>query len=278
MPKGNVYALIGPTAVGKNTLLDEMVKRIGGLERMPSATEREKRPEEVHGKDKFFLTREEFEEKIKQSAFIEWQLVHGHRYGVLKKVIEERIKAGQDYIADVEVLGAMKLKEIYKKNVFLIFIIPPSMKELSKRIDARGTGNEKEKILRLSRTRSEMTYVAKCDIILLNDKLGEAFNGLENIIRQRKTDQFISRSWKIKSIAAQEEHENKKEFFVKKGEYPHEAIKNNLKSRGINFHWSDNCLFDNASNLKLNSIAPFKIKIKKENKLIEFYYSYFLEK
>lgn len=185
--RGKVFVLIGPTAVGKNTLLDALCGREADLVRMPSATTRPPREGEISGVSKVFLSDEQFDEAIEKDEFVEWQVIHGYRYGVLKRIINERIEQGRDYIADIEVLGAMKLKECYQDDVVLIFIVPPSFEALQQRISNRGTEDDATKALRLSRSKAELTFLPQCDYVVMNDDLTVAIETMTSVIRSERS-------------------------------------------------------------------------------------------
>ncbi len=241
--RGKLFILVGPPSVGKNTLMEGACGLLNDLIRMPSATTRLPRLGEKNGIDKFFIAENEFDEKISQGDFLEWQVIHGDKYGVLKSVIESRINAGKDYIADIEVLGAMELKKQYKEDVILIFVIPPSLEEIETRIKSRGTETEEEVKLRLHRSRAELTFLPKCDQVLLNDNLQEAIIQLKQILIEGKTDSLNSineaviesvgfvacnddRSFLTKFI------EGKRRVFntiVNMEEYPHEKLVEEIK-------------------------------------------------
>lgn len=287
--KGKLFVLIGPTSVGKNTLLDEMCVRFDDLVRMPSATERLKRKGEIHGKDKFFLSEKEFDEEIKKDSFVEWQWVHGKRYGVLKRVINERIDAGKDYIADIEVLGAMELKRIYGKNAILIFIVPPTILELERRIRLRSTESEKEIFTRLTRTKSELTYISKSDVVLINDDLDKAFDYLEKIINYSREDKKIKKNvTKFARALILDEGNNEMVVFeegkmpeveIKHDEFSHEGLADFLKKSKIDATLLSNKGIQPEINKKLNFAQPFWVKFEKDKFLnITFYFVFRLNK
>jgi guanylate kinase len=282
--KGKLFVLIGPTSVGKNTLLDEMCVRFDDLVRMPSATERSKRENEVHGKDKFFLTKKEFDEEIKKDSFVEWQWIHGKRYGVLKKVIDSRINAGKDYIADIEVLGAIELKKIYGDNAILVFIVPPNILELERRIRLRDSESEEEVFTRLTRTKSELTYISKSDTVLINDNLNKAFDYLEKVIRYSRDNKKIKKNVSKFARALILDKDNKivvteegkmPEAIIKKDEFAHEGLVNFLKESGINAILLSNKNIQPEINKKLNFAQPFWVKFEKKEFLeITFYFAF----
>ncbi|MFO7807180.1 MAG: guanylate kinase [Candidatus Moraniibacteriota bacterium] len=288
--RGKVFILVGPTAVGKNTLGAKIEKEIKNFTRMPTATTREKRPGEVNGKDKYFLTNEEFDNLIEKNDFVEWQWVHGNKYGVLKSVIEERINSGLDFYADVEILGALKIKEIYKDDAVLIFVLPPSFEELKSRIDSREAETEKEKGLRLKRSRAEMTYLTEGDCFVLNDELEIAVEDLKKIIdnfqKGGKYDLFRNISVKAKVLLKtpegfllKKEDKEKKlpEINIKNSKFPHEAIKEEF-AREWKTDLKINKSEETKENKGINLFQPFWVEINAEDKknceVVFYYYAF----
>ena len=286
--RGKLFILVGPPSVGKNTLMDGVCESLNDLIRMPSATTRMPRVGEKNAIDKFFITEKEFDEKISQGDFLEWQVIHGAKYGVLKSVIENRINAGKNYIADIEVLGAMELKKQYKEDVNLIFVIPPSLEAIETRIKSRGTETEEEVKLRLHRSRAELTFLPKCDQVLLNDNLQEAIIQLKQILIEEKTDSlnsiseviiesvgFVARndgeSFLIKFIKGE-----KRVFdtIVSKGEYPHEKLVEEIKKIIPSIAVIDDGELTRKYNKGLDVLQPIWVSFNsiKGRAKIKFYY------
>ena len=189
--KGLIFILVGPSGVGKNTLLFNILQQVPNLRQMPTGTTRPRRPNETE-KQHFFFTDEEFDRFVREGAFLEWQVVHGKRYGLLKSVVEQGIDSGEDYIADVEVLGAFDLKKAYPDNVILIFIRPPAMDVLEQRIRQRDPRISDEELgMRVGRARFEMSFMDRCDHIVVNNDLATTTEQLKGIVlaeRDRKAE------------------------------------------------------------------------------------------
>jgi len=286
--RGKLFILVGPPSVGKNTLMEGVCDLSDNLTRMPSATTRLPRVGEKNGIDKFFITENEFDEKISQGDFLEWQIIHGHKYGVLKSVIENRINAGKDYIADIEVLGAMELKKQYQEDVVLIFVIPPSLEEIEARIKSRGTETADEIKLRLYRSRAELTFLPKCDQVLLNDDLRKAIIRLKQILSKEKVDFINSIDESIiesvgfvvcgggKKILVKITDGEKKVFstVVNKGEYPHQKLVEEIKEIIPSIMVIDDGALTRKYNKGLDVQQPIWVSFGLiENKVkIKFYY------
>lgn len=180
--KNLLFLLVGPSGSGKNTILTEVLKTTTNLSQMPTATTRPQRGDEVEGIHHFFFSEEEFEKLITNEELIEWQIGHGRRYGTLKKTLEHAIKSEKDYIADIDVFGALKIKDIYPDNVIIIFVNIPSLDVLADRIRHRGRIADKEVTSRIRRAYRELAFMQKCDYIINNYIIDTAVNDLKNII------------------------------------------------------------------------------------------------
>ena len=148
-----------------------------------SACTRDKRGRnEVHGKDYYFLSIEEFQEKIKENAFVEWEEVYpGGYYGTLKSEVERLWDAGKNVIFDVDVKGGLKLKEYFGENALAIFVKVPSLEELEVRLRSRGTETEESLSKRLYKVKFEMSFQDRFDVVLLNDNLEESLDKAETL-------------------------------------------------------------------------------------------------
>jgi guanylate kinase len=184
---GLLFILIGPSGAGKNTLLKRVLERLDGFQQMPTATTRPRRADELEGVHHFFFSEEEFDRQLASGAFVEWQRVHSWRYGTLKATAERGFENGKMYIADIEVLGAKQLDQLYPENVILIFVTPsppdiPNLLVLEHRIRQRGDIPDAEIHVRLARARMEFKYRDMCDHILINDDLDHAITDLAQFI------------------------------------------------------------------------------------------------
>jgi len=170
--QGKAVIISAPSGAGKTTLVNKLLKAKLPLLFSISACSRAPREGEEDKKDYYFLSVEEFKEKIKVQDFIEWEEVYqGNFYGTLKKEIERIWKEKKHVVFDVDVIGGISLKEYFKENSISIFIKPPSMEVLSKRLKKRNTEDRKSIKNRLEKSFEEMKSIDKFDKIIVNDEL-----------------------------------------------------------------------------------------------------------
>jgi guanylate kinase len=181
MRKGRLFILAGPSGVGKGTLRLRALSDIGNLVYSISCTTRAPRADEREGVDYRFLSKEEFEEKAKRGAFLEFALVHGNYYGTLRKDVEREVAAGHDVLLEIDVQGAAQIRRLVPDCVML-FIVPPSLEDLGKRLRSRGTESEETIGLRLENAKNEMARAAEYDHVIDNDDLERAAGELRGII------------------------------------------------------------------------------------------------
>jgi guanylate kinase len=180
--KGKIIVVSAPSGTGKTTILKNILQDFPELVFSVSATTREKRKFEKEGLDYFFLSENEFEKKIKNNEFVEWEKFYDYYYGTYKNFIEDNINQGNSVIAEVDVKGALSLKKIYPQAV-LIFIYPPSLEELESRLKKRKTENEKEFKKRIERAKMELSQKNKFDFCIENNDLGKAIVETESLIK-----------------------------------------------------------------------------------------------
>lgn len=181
--KGKLFVFSAPSGTGKTTILKKMLELYPEMVFSISATTREKRYNEEHGRDYFYLTEEEFEAKIKNCEFIEWEKFYDYYYGTLKSFVEENINAGKSLILEVDVKGALRIKENYSDSV-LIFVSPPGIEELKKRLVERNTETEEDLIKRIRRAEMELGYKDRFDYVVVNDYLEKAIEETKEIFRK----------------------------------------------------------------------------------------------
>ena len=174
---GKLVIFSAPSGSGKTTIVRHILEQGMQLEFSISACSRNPRESEKDGFDYYFISVEEFRDKIDKGEFIEWEEVYpGHYYGTLKSEVERIWNAGKHVIFDVDVAGGLRLKQIYGNQALAVFIMPPSIKELEKRLTTRSTDTAEKIKIRLEKAEKEMGYAGHFDLIIINDKLEEASN------------------------------------------------------------------------------------------------------
>ena len=183
--KGKLIILSAPSGSGKSTIINRLLGKNLPLEFSVSATGRPPRGNEKDGVDYFFLSPEEFKEKIDKGCFIEYEEVYpGCFYGTLKSELENRLNEGKNIILDVDVAGGLNIKRMYGEDALLIFVRPPSIEELQRRLEKRGTDSPEVIADRISKAAYELSLAAKYDAIIVNDRLDEAENETISIINK----------------------------------------------------------------------------------------------
>lgn len=182
MPLSGLYVVSGPSGAGKSTVCKEVRKRLG-INLSISATSRKARVGEVDGVDYYFLTKSEFEEKIKNNEFIEYAKVHENYYGTLKSEVENRLKKGEKVILEIDVQGGVQVKEKFPE-AHLIFFRTSTKEELEKRLRGRNTDDEQTIQLRLKNSLKELEYEEKYDTTIINVEVEQACKDLIKIIEE----------------------------------------------------------------------------------------------
>ncbi|QTL98143.1 guanylate kinase [Iocasia frigidifontis] len=181
MRQGHLFVVSGPSGAGKGTVLKRLINEYDNLEYSISATTRHSRKGEVDGKDYFFLTENDFFKLVDDDRFIEWAKVHNNYYGTPKDYVLEMIEKGKDIILEIDIQGAKQVCESYPEAIF-VFLAPPSLEELARRLDQRGSENRHTKEVRLNNAREEMKERENYDYEIINDKIDQAVLKLKSII------------------------------------------------------------------------------------------------
>ena len=188
LPKGNGQAIIfsAPSGAGKTTMVKKLMENSElSLGFSVSATTRPIRGDEVDGKSYYYLSSSQFDLKIENGEFVEWEEVYsGTRYGTLCIEVEEMWRKGLTPVFDVDVIGGKTLKEVFGDSALSIFIVPPSIEVLEKRLRGRGTESEKNIIRRLEKSVVELDEVEFFDIQIINDDLNSAISEAKDVVTE----------------------------------------------------------------------------------------------
>ena len=183
---GQVIVISAPSGAGKDTVVKELMKNNPDSRWVSiSATSRAPREGEQEGVDYYYLSKEEFEKKIEEGYFLEYTNYAGNYYGTPKEYIEKKVNKGIDVILIIEIEGAANIKKLIPEAIF-IFIMPPSLKELVRRLKKRGTENNEKILKRFHAAYQEINEVSKYNYVVVNDKLEDAVNKVESILNAEK--------------------------------------------------------------------------------------------
>ncbi len=185
MNKGKIIVFSAPSGSGKTTIVHYLMSQIKNLHFSVSATSRLPRGNEVDGKDYYFLTPEDFRAKISSNDFIEYEEVYaGKYYGTLKSEVEKQLARGENVILDVDVKGGISIKQVYKDNALTVFVQPPSIECLRRRLIKRGTDSIETINNRIQKAEYEITFAHQFDKIIINDILEEAQKDALTTVRE----------------------------------------------------------------------------------------------
>jgi guanylate kinase len=179
-----MFVLVGPAGVGKNTIMGGVKARQLQLEQLPTVTTRQPRPTEKEGREHFFVDLDTFQQMITDEALIEYQEVYpGKFYGTPRAGMQAALDNGKTMIADIDVVGAGKLKAAFPDRVVLIFIMPPDKDDLEERLRSRGNMSEEEITTRLKRASLELSYAGQADHRVVNDTIERSVEHVCQLIR-----------------------------------------------------------------------------------------------
>lgn len=182
--KGKLIIFSAPSGAGKTTIVRQLLDRGLNLEFSVSATSRGPRPNEIHGKDYYFLTLEEFKTRVAAGDFLEWEEVYsGVCYGTLKSEVDRICDAGKNMIFDVDVVGGLNIKKQFGDQALAIFVQPPGVEELRIRLKNRSTESEEKIAIRIAKAEHELSFAPRFDVVLINDNLDKAVMEAEKLVR-----------------------------------------------------------------------------------------------
>ncbi len=185
MRDGFLLVLSGPSGVGKGTVCEALLNKREDIKYSISSTTRKKRPQEKDGENYHFLSIDDFSQKIEEGDFLEYAKVHGNYYGTPKSYVLEKIAEGDIVILEIDVQGALQVKENYPEAVYM-FLLPPDLKELRDRIEKRATEDEETINLRMNNAKDELSFIDKYDYAVINDKVDTTVEKIECIIEAEK--------------------------------------------------------------------------------------------
>ena len=191
--RGLMLVLSSPSGAGKSTLSRRLLESVGGITMSVSATTRPKRPNEVEGRDYFFVTPETFERMAQDDAFLEHATVFGNRYGTPRAPVENALANGKDVLFDIDWQGTQQLSQHAKDDLVRVFILPPSADELERRLRTRAEDTDEVVQKRMAKANDEISHWAEYDYVIVNDDVNKAQTQLETILaaerlrRQRQT-------------------------------------------------------------------------------------------
>lgn len=194
-----LFVFSAPSGSGKTTLINHLMSQVQGLTFSVSATSRPPRGEERDGVEYHFMSEEEFRRKIEEDAFVEYEEVYaGTFYGTLKSEIDGRLKKGENVVLDVDVKGGLSVKRIYGDKALLIFIQPPSIEELRRRLELRGTDSPEKIQQRVDKAAYELTFASQFDVVITNDDLDTAEKEVVKVVSERvkHTPSTLKKIWR----------------------------------------------------------------------------------
>ena len=197
--RGMVLIISSPSGAGKTTICKKLIEEVNNLNLSVSVTTRLKRSDEVDGKDYFFRSDKEFDDMVKQEKFLEYAKVFDYSYGTLKSEIDTKIINGINVIVDIDWQGTRQIEQHIPDDIVKIFILPPSINELEKRLGARATESQDSFKKRMSEARKEISHYSEYDFIIINEDIQESVNKIKTILhseslrkrRQVGIDKFV---------------------------------------------------------------------------------------
>ncbi len=190
-----LFIISSPSGTGKTTICRKLLESVEGLTLSISVTTRNKRPNEQHGKDYFFASKEEFEKMIENGELLEHATIFGNNYGTPEKYVQEQLSSGNDVLFDIDWQGARQIRGTKHLDVVSVFLLPPSMDQLQTRLENRNSDSKEIIERRLKGAKDEISHFDEYDYVLINNNLDECFNNVVNILNierlKRQKMQYI---------------------------------------------------------------------------------------
>jgi len=203
--RGLMFVLSSPSGAGKTTLSRLLIERMPGLRMSVSATTRPMRPGEVDGRDYLFVDKPRFEAMVKDDELLEWATVFDNRYGTPRAPVEAALSAGQDVLFDIDWQGTQQLREKARGDMASIFVLPPSMPELERRLRSRALDDERVIKGRMAKAGDELSHWPEYDYVVVNDDIDRAFAEVRVILsaERLKRERQIGLSTLVRGLLAQ---------------------------------------------------------------------------
>lgn len=184
-PKGIIFVVSAPSGAGKTTLVKRLLQQFPEIRLSVSCTTRSIRPGEVRGRDYHFVSQEKFELMRRRGDFAEWAKVHGSYYGTLLRPLDRRLRNGYDILLDIDVVGFRKIKRRYP-NAVSVFLLPPSRRELERRLASRKTDGKEVIRKRLKNAQRELRESKRYDFLIVNREIRDALDSLKSIVKAER--------------------------------------------------------------------------------------------
>ncbi len=190
---GNLYVVAAPSGAGKTTLVRMLLEQEAGVQLSISYTTRAPRPGETDGREYHFVDASEFQAMIARQEFLEWAEVHDNFYGTSKKWIADQLALDRDVLLEIDWQGAQQVRTLFPQAIG-IFILPPSMEELTRRLTGRGTDSADVIARRLAAAQAEMRHVGEFDYVIINDQLVQALDDMRAVVRASRLSFGVQRA------------------------------------------------------------------------------------